>query len=259
LERGASNKRSTVTRNLELCWKGGTDPEMESPTNDRLMSRPIGRRELLGGAAKVTAASSIALLLAGSATLPAVAETAAGRAAGTSVFDAAVAGLLADIRHGDTATRQFAAERAALAGTTAIAPLGVVCAGTDPGAAKAAWEAVQRIAHNAARPGAAEERQSAARRLLALTAAEYPRQLRAGSLRLLGMVGGPAEVAAISDLLHVPSLREDARMALERIPGPAAETALRNAARTVPADYRPALAQSLRSRKAKPREVGLRS
>jgi hypothetical protein len=227
---------------------------MEPPTNNDMVSRPLGRRELLSGAAKVTAASAIGLLLAGTAS---AAETTQGpRATG---FDSAVADLLAGIRHGDNSARQSAAAHAALVGTSAIGPLSLVWGGTDPGASKAAFEAIQRIAHNAARPGATEERQSAARYLVAVVASEQPRQVRADSLRLLGIVGGAAEVSAISSLLHDSDLREDARVALERIPDSSAETALRNAARTVPADYRSAIAQSLRSRKVKPREVGLRS
>lgn len=235
---------------------------MESPANKNMMSRPFGRRELLGGAAKVTAASAFGLLLAGSASTPARSETFRPvSAGGAPAFDPAVASLLADIRHGDNAARQSAAVRAALVGTAAIVPLGLARGDGDLGAAKAASEAIQRIVHNASRPGAAEERQAAARQLVALTDARHPREVRADALRLLGIVGGPTEVVAIADLLHVPALREDARMALERIPAPSAEAALRNAARTVPADYRPAIAQSLRSRSRarQPREVGLRS
>ncbi len=172
--------------------------------------------------------------------------------------DAAVSGLLSNIEHGDAAARSTAIRQAALAGTGAIGPLGRVYGGSDPGAAKAAGEAINRIVHNAARPEAVKERGAAAQQLVRLIGGEQPRQVRADALKLLGFVGGPGEVNAIAELLNVPAIREDARMALERIPDPSAETALKNSARTVPSDYRAAIDQSLRHRKMKPREVGLR-
>ena len=43
-------------------------------------------------------------------------------------------------------------------------------------------------------------------------------------------------------------LREDARMALERIPGKRAVTTLKNAFEKAPEDFKPNIAQSLRKR-----------
>jgi hypothetical protein len=171
-------------------------------------------------------------------------------------LDPAVGGLLTNIKHGDAAARSVAVSQSPLAGTSAILPLGKVYGGTDPAASKAAGDAIHKIVHNASRPGAPAERESAAQQLAQLIGGEQPRQVRADALKLLGFVGGPGQVSAVAELLHVPDVREDARLALERIPDPSAEAALKNAARTVSEEYRPALDQSLRHRKMKPRDVG---
>lgn len=221
----------------------------------------IGRRELLGTAATVTSVGAIGLLL----TRPCYASVNEIEEPVDSLpptppmpFDPAVGGLLANIEHGDNPTRQSAAKQAYLVGTPAIGLLAEVCGGIDSGAAKAALEALQRIVHNAARPGAGGERLAAAQQLTKLIGGDQPHSVRADALKLLGCVGGPSEVTAIADLIHVPDIREDARMALERIPDPSADVALRNCSRTVPADYRAAIDQSLRHRKIKPKDAGIR-
>jgi hypothetical protein len=249
-------------RLMALPQKRGADTMKSDRSNpvshSSLTSRQIGRRELLGGAAGATAAAAAGFLLLHPASALANTGGPTQQAITRLPFDPALASLLGNIRFGDNATRQAAVKQASLVGTMTIEPLGQVYGADDPGASKAALEAIQRVVNNAARPGAAAERQAAADSLLRLTSASQPRIVRSDALRLLGYVGGAAEVTAIADLLHVPDLREDARFALERIPDSSAEAALRKAARTVPADYRAAIDQSLRSRKTKPQEIGLR-
>jgi len=170
--------------------------------------------------------------------------------------DPAVGTLLANIRHGDMAARHVAVRQAVLIGTPAILPLGEVLGGADRAAARAAFEALKRIAHHAGRPGAETEAKAAAAHLVKLTRKDRPRQVRAEALYLLGCVGGASAVRDIAGLLTDPDVREDARMALERIPDRSAERALMNALRSASADFRPALMQSVRHRKIKPHEVG---
>jgi hypothetical protein len=241
-----------------------TDPAMNLNTNSPHARPKVGRREFLGRGA-MTAAGAMGALALGKLPVSASERVAGASAAriglpATSLTnDPAVTGLLANILHGDNAARQAAARQAQLVGTVAIASLAKAHGGDDPGAAKAALEAMQRIVHNAARPGAPDERNAAADRLVEIVAGNHSQTVRGDAIRLLGYVGGAQEVTALADLLHVPSLREDARFALERIPDSAAEKALKKAQRTVPADYRDAISQSLRNRNLKPREAGIRS
>ncbi|NLH97914.1 MAG: hypothetical protein GX446_00285 [Chthonomonadales bacterium] len=135
--------------------------------------------------------------------------------------------LIADIQNGDLRVRTTAVQEAVLVGSSLIVPLGRVMAGSDPGAARAAMEALRRVAHHCARPRASAERRTAATELLKLISASFPRPVRAEALYLLGCVGGPQQVQAIAALLRDPALADDARMALQRIPGGAAARALR--------------------------------
>lgn len=138
------------------------------------------------------------------------------------------ASLMADIRAGDEATRQRAIEQAPLVGTSLIVPLGQVMAGNDPAAGKAALEALRVVAHHAARPGATLERRTASRELLKLTVSSFPRHVRAEAIHLLGCIGGADVVPALRTLIRDRGVSDDARMALQRIPGGAARQAFRS-------------------------------
>ena len=143
------------------------------------------------------------------------------------------------------------------AGVDAIVPLSHMMTGEDRVAGKAAGEELNRVVHHAARPGASAEAKAASMQLVKLIGKETPRMVRSEALRLLGLVAGAEAVPAIAAQLSDTDIREDARMALERIPGRAAEAALRGALKTTPADYHPAIQQSLRHRSVKFREVGI--
>jgi hypothetical protein len=168
--------------------------------------------------------------------------------------------LLADILYGDSRARAEAIRRAPLAGTLSIAFLGRICRDGSPGAARAAWEAIQRIAFNATRPNApAIESESAQAALCRIAGdAQNPRALRTAALRLVGCIGQSASVKPVAAMLTAPDMREEARAALEQIPAAEAETALRSALRSAPADFRPALEQSLKNRRLKWNEIGIR-
>lgn len=179
----------------------------------------------------------------------------------TSASDAdnqALFALLLAIQGQDREARAKAIEKATSVGTRAIVPLGGICSGPDRGAAKAAGEALRRIVHHAARPGAASERKAAAMQLLRMIRTQWPRQQRVEALYLLGLIGGSESVAAIAAQMKDPDVGEEARMALERIPGSTATRALQQALRTASADLRPAVEQSLKHRIRRMREVGIR-
>lgn len=173
--------------------------------------------------------------------------------------DSAVVGsFLTQINYGDSAARIVAVKRAPLVGTDLILPLGMVYAGSDQASGKAAYEAIKKIVYNAGRPGAVAEAKSAADQLLRLAAPEYPRFVRADALELLGVVASDTETSALGALIDDKDVGEDARMALERIPGKAADDALKAAARTGGKARKDAIDLSLRHRKLKRNEVGIK-
>jgi HEAT repeat protein len=175
-----------------------------------------------------------------------------------SAENQALFALLLAIQGQDKEARVAAIEKAPLVGTRAIVPLGGICSGPDRGAAKAAGEALRRVVHHTARPGATAERKAATTQLLRMTRKEWPRQQRVEALYLLGLVGGSESIPAIMEQMKDPDVNEEARMALERIPGAAATHALQRASRTATPNLRPAIEQALRHRAARMQEIGIR-
>lgn len=164
--------------------------------------------------------------------------------------------LLAAIQHGDTNARVSAVKQSVLVGTSAIVPLGQIAGGDDPAAARAATEALSRIAYHAGRPKAGKERKDAVARLTELAQASYPRALRAQAVFLMGAIAGSEGVKPLALLLEDRDLAEDARMALTRIPGREAEAALRAALQKAPENRKGAFEQSLKHRAISMREIG---
>lgn len=150
-----------------------------------------------------------------------------GRASGRATAEA----LVKKLQSSDAESRMAAAHAAQGAGPDAIPALARLMAGNDPDVAKAAKEALIVIVHRAARPGAPLEARAAAERLAAVAAHPGPRAVRADAIYLLGFVGGPASVPALARLLNDPDVGEEARMALQRIPGTEAAKALKEAHR----------------------------
>ena len=75
-----------------------------------------------------------------------------------------------------------------------------------------------------------------------------PALVRREVLRMLSEIGGDESVDSIAALLGDRELHEDARAALERIPGGKSLAALQDGLRTAPEAFKPAIAQSLRVR-----------
>ncbi|MGC8667283.1 MAG: HEAT repeat domain-containing protein [Chthonomonadales bacterium] len=147
------------------------------------------------------------------------------------------------IRTGDEAAREAALADAPKLPATAVVPLARVMGGDDLGAGRAAQEGLRRLAYASMSNGT---HAAVAAELLKVIGPDYPRAVRSDALMLLGCCGGGAAVPPISALLEDADIREDARMALERIPDPAAARALKAALKRVPQEYRPAIRQSLR-------------
>jgi hypothetical protein len=79
-------------------------------------------------------------------------------------------------------------------------------------------------------------------------AARFGPAVRREALWMLSEIAGDEAVGPTAALLADQELREDARMVLDRIPGPASLAALRDALNRASDDFRYNLAQSLRHR-----------
>jgi HEAT repeat protein len=113
---------------------------------------------------------------------------------------------------------------------------------------RAAKRALWQIVRYTGRPDANEERRAVEAELIDLLGNEQPVAVGAEILWMLSEIGGRNSIKPIAGLLANEDLREDARMALERIPSRRAVTALKAAFEKAPEDLKPNLAQSLRKR-----------
>ena len=84
--------------------------------------------------------------------------------------------------------------------------------------------------------------------LIGLLGDENPVSVRREVLWMLSEIGGRNSVKPVARLMKNNELREDARMALERIPAKAAVAALQAGFEAAPEDFKPNIAQSLRKR-----------
>ena len=164
--------------------------------------------------------------------------------------------FITQIKHGDTAARTTAVMQAPLIGTEVISSLGAVYGGSDPGASKAACEALKKIALNAGRPGAKAEAKSASASLLKLASAGNPRFVRADAIQSLGYIGGPEEAAALASMFGDKEVRADCVMAVGRIPGPEIDVLLKASARKADKEVQSMIDLALRHRKTTLKEVG---
>lgn len=155
--------------------------------------------------------------------------------------------LIAAIRSSDDAVSAAAWQSAEDHGSAAVGPLAELLSDPQAEIVRRGKRALYRIVRHAGRPGARGEAQAVERELLAAL-----KHAGAGGRRellwMLSEIGGPSAVGPIAALLADEAVREDARCALTRIPGRKATAALKTALKRSPADFRPALAESLRQR-----------
>jgi hypothetical protein len=102
--------------------------------------------------------------------------------------------------------------------------------------------------HRSGRPGAEEERAVVEKELIEFLGTDAPNTAKVDILWMLSEIGKEESVPVIAGLLSHEGLREDARMALERIPGEASLNALEEAIEKAPQDFKPNIVQSLRAR-----------
>jgi HEAT repeat protein len=187
-----------------------------------------------------TQTSKTAPLAAATATLMAGAVTAAETAP--------MGDFIEKIKSKDDKVRGPAWQGAAPYGAPAIKPLAnVALTETDFEVVRSAKRAMWKIVRHVSRPKADKERQAVEAELIPLIAQGEP-NVRRDFVWMLSEIGGDDSVAPLAALLEDKDLREDARAALQRIPGAKSLNALKAALKTAPVDYRPAIAVSLRVR-----------
>ena len=163
----------------------------------------------------------------------------------------AVSKLIAGIRDKDEKVRTEAWLGAGQAGAPAAKPLAKAMTDNDLEVARAAKRALWKLVRHAGRPKAGAERKALEAELVGLLGDDQPVSVRREVLWMLSEIGGRKAIDAIAALLSNEQLREDARMALQRIPSKKALAALKKALDTAPDDFKLNIAQSLRQRGVK--------
>lgn len=129
-----------------------------------------------------------------------------------------------------------------------IAELAPQLADGDIEVARAAKRAMWQRVRQAGRPDAEDDRQAVVAALISVLQGTQPAAVYREVLWMLSEIGSAESVGPIAAVLSNETAREDARMALERIPGKESLLALQSALESAPADFKPNLAQSLRAR-----------
>lgn len=156
--------------------------------------------------------------------------------------------LITRIKQGSDEVRTEAWLSVCEIGAATVKPLAGLMAEKELEVARAAKRGLWRIVRHAGRPGADDEKHAVVAELIFLLGDHQPVPIRREVLWMLSEVGGDESVSPIAAVLPNKNLREDARMALERIPGKKPIAALKTALKTAPEDFKLNLAQSLRAR-----------
>ena len=160
----------------------------------------------------------------------------------------AVKELLAGIKDTDDKVRTQAWLNAGQAGAPAVKALAEVMTDDDLEVARAAKRALWKIVRHAGRPRAVKEKRAVEAELVGLLGKDQPVLVRREVIWMLSEIGARSSIKTIARLIANKELREDARMALERIPNKQALQALRYRFKKAPGDFKPNMAQSLRKR-----------
>jgi hypothetical protein len=143
---------------------------------------------------------------------------------------------------------------AAKVGAAAVKPLAAVTTSGDSDleVARAAKRALWQIVHDFGRIDAEDQRKAVLNELQALLTDDWPDAFRREVLWMLSEIGGDSSVAPIAAVLKSRELLDDARCALQRIPGQSSLDALKAALDSVPKSYKNNIAHALRARGMEP-------
>jgi len=158
--------------------------------------------------------------------------------------------FLSDLRSNNADVRFAAWRRAGEMDPQVVAPLAKLLVSENPGVAKAAREALNKIVHSAGKEPQGQKRSGLVRQLTGLLGNGQPLGVRVLALRQLSLIAGEDAAPAIAKWIHSPDLREEVVFCLERIPGKASNTALLNAYRDAKDDFKPRILAALGHRRA---------
>ena len=133
-------------------------------------------------------------------------------------------------------------------GAPAIKPLAEVMTDEKLEVARAAKRALWQIVRYTGRPGAQRQKRRVEAGLMELLADDQPVSVRREGLWMLSEIGANRCIKPVAELLSDRQLREDARMALQRIPGRRSLAALKAGLEAAPENFKLNIAQSLRQR-----------
>lgn len=156
--------------------------------------------------------------------------------------------LIKEIKSDDADVRTRAWRSAGNIGAPAMGPLADLAGIGEMEVARAAKRGMWQIVRHSGRPGAQRERTAVNKALVRLLSVKRPPALKRDVLWMLSEIGDDPCVKRIASLMANEELRDDARMALERIPGDASLDALKSALDAASADFKPNVAVSLRRR-----------
>jgi HEAT repeat protein len=156
--------------------------------------------------------------------------------------------LIAGIKSNSAEERTEVWQSAGEVGAPAAKPMAKVMTDDNLEVARAAKRALWKIVRYTGRPSANREKRAVETELVGLLGDEQPVAVGAEVLWMLSEIGTRRSIKPIAGLMKNESLREDARMALERIPGQRAVAALKAGFEAAPEDFKTNIAQSLRKR-----------
>jgi hypothetical protein len=158
--------------------------------------------------------------------------------------------LIAKIKDKSDKVRAEGWLSAAKVGAAAIKPLAAVTTSGDSDleVARAAKRALWQIVHDFGRIDAEDQRKAILDELQALLTDDWPDAFRRDVLWMLSEIGDDSSVVPIAAVLKSRELLDDARCALQRIPGQASLDALKDALESVPKGYKNDIAHALRMR-----------
>jgi len=191
----------------------------------------------------ISNSKKVSLAIAAAGAVPSV--------AGTARSKGEVYNLMSGIRNDDAAVRTKAWQSAGKAGAAAVKPLAIVMTDKKLEVARAAKRGLWKIVRHVGRPKAAKEKVAVINRLVELLGNDQPVPVRREVLWMLSEIGNRKSINPIAALLSDKDLREDARMALQRIPNRTALAALRAGLINAPDNFKLNIAQSLRQRGVK--------
>jgi HEAT repeat protein len=158
--------------------------------------------------------------------------------------------LIAGIKDDDPKVRTKAWQSAGQVGAPAVKPLAKIIGTGELEVARAAKRGLWKIVRHVGRPGEQKMKRAVIKKLVELLDDDQSVTVRREVLWMLSEIGNRNSIKPMAALLSNEHLREDARMAIQRIPNKAAMAALRAGFKEAPDDFKPNLAQSLRQRGA---------